>query len=64
MVVALAMFRLTMSLVQSGFNAKILEPNFTLSSLPMQLGEWEGSDAEIRDDTVRVLGAQSHLNRN
>lgn len=34
-----------------------------LERLPMQLGEWQAEDVELDDETVRVLKADSQINR-
>jgi EpsI family protein len=37
--------------------------NLVLSEIPLQLGEWTGSDTEIQDETLQVLEARSFINR-
>lgn len=48
---------------QSTFHVDSVPPDVPLSAIPLRLLDWSGQDVALRDDTARVLGAHSYLNR-
>ena len=51
------------SWVRSGYEFEVEAPSVPLSAIPLKAGVWTGRDVVIQEDTVRVLGAHSHINR-
>jgi EpsI family protein len=51
------------SWVRSIYNVELDPPAVPLTSIPLKLGDWSGQEVEIRPETIRVIGAQSFINR-
>lgn len=54
---------LTLRWVRSGFETTVSPLQWDLSGIQAASEHWTGKDVPITDDTVRVLGADSHINR-
>ncbi|MCA9134466.1 MAG: EpsI family protein, partial [Planctomycetales bacterium] len=49
--------------LRSGIRSTVPPKGVDLSTVPLEIDGWSGEETEIRDDTVQVLAAQSHINR-
>ena len=52
------------SLMQSLLMTAPVQSVIPLESIPQSLGDWQGEDVAIDDEAIRVLGAESYINRN
>ncbi len=48
---------------QALYQFEVAPPSYELSELPYEIGGWHGTDVELRDDTARVLNADSFISR-
>ena len=53
----------TVAHFRSGYDSEMVPPPVPLAMIALQLGDWTGTDVEMREDTVRVIGAHSFINR-